>query len=77
MNDNNRDKESNKERLQKQAERPISDITEDKRWKDGHNEDISLDPAQKIAQTGSTTVQNPQRNLAKGGNNTNAKHRSG
>lgn len=74
MSDN---KDNNKERLQKQAEKPATGAMENKREQKGYTEGMAIDPAQHISQTDKSKVQNPERNLAKGGNNTNVKFKSG
>ncbi len=63
------DKENNKERLQKQSEDAATSKVENKRQQEGYTEDVSVDPAQRFQQAADTKVQNPDRNLAKGGNN--------
>ncbi|MCC9168344.1 hypothetical protein [Pontibacter harenae] len=74
MSDN---KDQNKERLQKQSEHQATGLTENKRQQKGFTDDMSIDPAQHTQQTNKTKVQNPTRNLAKGGNNTDVKYKSG
>ena len=66
MSDN---KNNNKERLQKQSEENITSKIENKRQQEGFTDDVSVDPAKKIQQTDDSKVQNPNRNLAQGGNN--------
>ena len=63
------DKNNNKERLQKQSEENITSKVENKRQQEGYTEDVAIDPAKKIQQTDDSKVQNPNRNLAQGGNN--------
>ncbi|MBF9255174.1 hypothetical protein I2I11_17885 [Pontibacter sp. 172403-2] len=61
MNDN---KNNNKERLQQQSEERISSD-----MKNQSQQGMHLDPAKKTLQQDDSKVQNPNRNLAKGGNN--------
>ncbi|WP_187264649.1 hypothetical protein [Pontibacter beigongshangensis] len=62
-------KDKNKERLQKQSEKQVTGQTENKRQQEGFTDQVAIDPAQKIQQTDDSKVQNPDRNLAQGGNN--------
>jgi hypothetical protein len=66
MEDN---KNNNKERLQKQSEENVTSKIENKRQQEGYTNDVSVDPAKRILQTDDSKVQNPNRNLAQGGNN--------
>ncbi|AKD02447.1 hypothetical protein POKO110462_16550 [Pontibacter korlensis] len=66
MNDN---KDNNKERLQKQAEQQATGKVENKRQQEGYNDQVQIDPAKRSLQQDDSKVQNPNRNLAKGGNN--------
>lgn len=63
------DNKNNKERLQKQSEDEATSKVENKRQQEGFTNDVSVDPAKKILQTDDSKVQNPNRNLAQGGNN--------
>ena len=63
------DNKNNKERLQKQSEDEATSKIENKRQQEGYTNDVSVDPAKKILQTDDSKVQNPNRNLAQGGNN--------
>jgi hypothetical protein len=63
------DKNKNKERLQKQSEQNITSKVENKRQQEGYTKDVQIDPAKKALQTDDSKVQNPNRNLAEGGNN--------
>ncbi|MCC9136496.1 hypothetical protein ACFSKU_06560 [Pontibacter silvestris] len=71
------DKNNNKERLQQQAEKPATGWIEDKRLEEGYTDKMAVDPSKRSVQASDSKVQNPMRNLAKGGNNTNIKHKSG
>ncbi|RDV14052.1 hypothetical protein DXT99_15880 [Pontibacter diazotrophicus] len=64
-----KDKNNNKERLQKQSEENATSKIENKRQQEGYTEDVSVDPAKRFHQTDDSKVQNPDRNLAQGGNN--------
>ena len=66
MSDN---KDNNKERLQKQSEENVLSKVENKRQQEGYNDQVQIDPAKKALQQDDSKVQNPNRNLAKGGNN--------
>lgn len=63
------DKNKSKERLQKQSEQSATSKVENKRQQEGFIKDVSVDPAQRFQQAADSKVQNPDRNLAKGGNN--------
>lgn len=63
------DNKNDKERLQKQSEGEATSKIENKRQQEGYTNDVSVDPAKKILQTDDSKVQNPNRNLAEGGNN--------
>ena len=63
------DKNNNKERLQKQSENNVTSKVENKRQQEGYTSDVEVDPAQQALQAEDTKVQNPNRNLAEGGNN--------
>ncbi|MFT2009269.1 hypothetical protein ACMA1I_11390 [Pontibacter sp. 13R65] len=63
------DKDKNKERLQKQSEKQVTGQTENKRQQEGFTDQVAIDPSQKIQQADDAKVQNPNRNLAQGGNN--------
>ncbi|TXK36895.1 hypothetical protein FVR03_16515 [Pontibacter qinzhouensis] len=63
------EKNKHKERLQKQSEQQATGLVENKRHKEGYTDHVSIDPAQKIQQNDDSKVQNPDRNLAQGGNN--------
>lgn len=63
------DKNKNKQRLQSQAEHQTTGRTENKRQQEGYTDQVQVDPAKKIQQTDDSKVQNPNRNLAQGGNN--------
>ncbi|PRY07887.1 hypothetical protein CLV24_12278 [Pontibacter ummariensis] len=67
MSDKN--KNNDKERLQKQSEENVLSKVENKRQQEGYNKEVQIDPAKKILQTDDSKVQNPNRNLAQGGNN--------
>jgi len=62
-------KDNNKERLQKQSEENVLSKIENKRQQEGYNDQVQIDPAKKTLQQDDSKVQNPNRNLAKGGNN--------
>ncbi len=64
------DKNKNKERLQDQSEQQATGETENKRQQDGYTDQVQIDPAKKSLQADDAKVQNPNHNLAKGGNNT-------
>lgn len=64
------DKNKNKERLQEQSEQQATGETENKRQQEGYTDQVQIDPAKKSLQADDTKVQNPNRNLAQGGNNT-------
>jgi hypothetical protein len=64
------DKNKNKERIQKQSEENITSKVENKRQQEGYTDQVQVDPAKKSLQTDDSKVQNPNRNLAQGGNNT-------
>ncbi|WP_347157083.1 hypothetical protein [Pontibacter chitinilyticus] len=66
MNDN---KNNNKERLQKQSEENVLSKVENKRQQEGYTDEVQIDPAKKSHQADDAKVQNPNRNLAEGGNN--------
>jgi len=65
----NNDKNNQKGNLQKQGEKNATSKIESKRQQEGYNERVSVDPAKKVQQTDDSKVQNPNRNLAQGGNN--------
>lgn len=44
---------------------------EEKRMEEGYNDEMAVDPAEKNIQDKDSKVQNQERNLAKGGNNSN------
>ncbi|QCR24387.1 hypothetical protein [Pontibacter sp. SGAir0037] len=71
------DNNKNKERLQKQSERQATGLIENKRQQEGYTDKLAVDPSKRSVQASDSKVQNPMRNLAKGGNNTNIKHKSG
>jgi hypothetical protein len=66
---NDKNKQNQKENLQKQGEQNATSKIEKKRQQEGYNERVEVDPAKKPLQEDDTKVQNPNRNLAKGGNN--------
>ncbi|GAB3822811.1 hypothetical protein [Pontibacter rugosus] len=65
----NEDKNNNKERLQKQSEAAATSKVENKRQQEGYTDQVQIDPAKKSLQADDAKVQNPNRNLAEGGNN--------
>lgn len=65
----NNDKDNQKGNLQKQGEKNATSKIENKRQQEGYNERVAVDPAKKLQQTDDSKVQNPNRNLAQGGNN--------
>ncbi|MDX5417581.1 MAG: hypothetical protein LPK09_00080 [Hymenobacteraceae bacterium] len=65
----NKNENKNKERLQKQSEQHATSKVENKRQQEGYTKDVAIDPAKKLQQTDDSKVQNPNRNLAQGGNN--------
>lgn len=64
-----KNKPNQKGNLQKQGEQNATSKVENKRQQEGYNERVEVDPAKKPLQEDDTKVQNPNRNLAKGGNN--------
>jgi len=65
----NKSDNKNKERLQKQSEAKATGKIENKRQQEGYTDKVQVDPAKKVQQTDDSKVQNPNRNLAQGGNN--------
>ncbi|RAU81454.1 hypothetical protein [Pontibacter arcticus] len=62
--------DNNKERLQKQSEANATSKVENKRQQEGYTDQVAVDPAERSLQADKSKVQNPNRNLAQGGNNT-------
>jgi hypothetical protein len=66
---NDKNNQKGKDNLQKQGEKNAASKIENKRQQEGYNEGVAVDPAKKVQQTDDSKVQNPNRNLAQGGNN--------
>jgi hypothetical protein len=49
--------------------------TEEKRMEEGYTDSMAVDPAEKHVQDKDSKVQNQERNLAKGGNNSNIRQK--
>jgi hypothetical protein len=66
---NDKNNQNQKGNLQKQGEQNATSKVENKRQQEGYTDQVAVDPAKKPLQEDDSKVQNPNRNLAKGGNN--------